>query len=187
MKRIIIIAIAVMLSIGAKAQESTFNAGDIVFNAGLGLGTSLYSGSGYTSFLPPVSISGEYGFQEDFLTEDLTLGIGGYLGFAGAEYKTRFGNEEWGWRYNYTVIGARAAVHYPLVDKLDTYGGLMLSYNLVSSSTIGNVPPGNDASSGGLGFSIYVGGRYYFNEKFAGMAEVGYGISWLNLGVAFKL
>jgi hypothetical protein len=175
------------ITFGASAQESTFNSGDIVLNSGLGLGTSLYSGVGYSSIFPPISISGEYGFREDFLTPGMTLGLGAYLGFAGAEYRSNIFGDTWGWKYNYTVIGGRAAVHYPFIENLDTYGGLMLSYNAVSITNIGNVPPSANPVSGRLGLSIYAGGRYYFSEQFAGMLELGYGISYLNLGVAFKL
>ena len=35
-------------------------------------------------------------------------------------------------------------------------------------------------------WSIYVGGRWYFTDSFAAMLELGYGIAWLNIGVAFK-
>lgn len=188
MKKLLFIVTAALIGYQGQAQESTFYKGDIVFNAGIGIGTTLWSGAGYNSILPPVSISGEYGIVEDFLTDDLTLGIGGYIGIAGSRFTSRFGNEEWGYRYNYTVIGGRAAVHYPLLDQLDTYGGLMISYNSVSVKEIGTIPIGlGRAASGGMGFSLYVGGRYYFSEQFAAMLELGYGIAYLNIGVALKI
>jgi hypothetical protein len=176
----------ICLGYHAQAQESTFNQSDLVFNAGIGIGTNLYTGSAYSSFLPPISISGEYALLENFITDGLTLGVGGYIGFAGAEYRVRVGNEEWGWRYNYTVMGARAAVHYPFLDKLDTYGGLMLSYNALNTREIGNVPGNINPEGGNLGISLYIGGRYYFEENFAAMAEIGYGVSNINIGVALK-
>jgi len=187
MKKLLFILAAALIGFQSQAQESTFNSGNVVFNAGIGFGTALYRGVGYRSTLPPVSISGEYGLMEDFITEKMTLGIGGYLGFASSKFTSTFGNEEWGYKYNYTVIGVRGAVHYPLVDKLDTYGGLMISYNAVSVKEVGEVPVGNSSESGRVGFSAYVGGRYYFSEHFAGMAELGYGIAYLNLGIAYKL
>ena len=185
MKRIILAIACVASVLSLRAQESTFNEGNLVFNAGLGLGTTLYSGRHYSSFLPPISVSGEYGLIEDFIAEDITLGVGGYIGLAGAEY--RFPASNWGWRYNYTVIGVRGALHYPLVDKLDTYGGIMLGYNAVSVRDVGDVPSGFSSASGGLSLAIYLGGRYYFSERFGLMGEVGYGVSYLNIGVALKL
>jgi len=42
------------------------------------------------------------------------------------------------------------------------------------------------ASAGGVAYSWFIGGRYYFSDKFAGMLELGYGITYLNLGIALK-
>jgi len=187
MRKLLFLLALSTMGFQSHAQESTFHANDLVFNAGIGFGTSLYSGRFYSSVLPPVSLSGEYGVQEDFIVEDLTLGVGGYLGFASSEYRTRFGNNEYGWRYNYTVIGLRGALHYPLVDKLDTYGGVMLGYNIFSSKSFGSAPTDFSPASGGLGLSMYLGGRYYFSDNLAGMAEIGWGVAYLNLGVAFKI
>lgn len=189
MKATLLFISAVALSLSVKAQSPTFSESDLVFNAGIGIGTSLYSGSYYRSTLPPLSISVEYGLQEDFLTDDLTLGIGGYLGVAGSKYEHKYPGGRYGYKYNYTVIGIRGAVHYPIVDKLDTYGGLMLGYNIVSFKEVGDFPAFDysDSVNSHMAFSIYVGGRYYFTDNFAAMAELGYGIAYLNLGVALKL
>jgi len=41
--------------------------------------------------------------------------------------------------YNYTniIVGARGTFYYPLVNKLDTYPGAVIGYNIVTSSTFG--------------------------------------------------
>lgn len=188
MKKITFLLCALALTIGAKAQTPTFSQSDFVINAGIGFGTSLYSGTYYKSTLPPISFSAEYGVKDDFITDDMTLGIGGYVGFAGSKYEYDYGGgNTYGWKYSYTVIGARGVVHYPFVDKLDTYGGLMLGYNIVSVKEIGNVPIGISSSSGGVAFSIFAGARYYFSDNFAVMGELGYGIAYLNVGVALKI
>lgn len=189
MRKLILIISALALSFSLKAQSPTFSQSDIVINAGFGIGTSLYSGAYYKSTLPPLSVSVEYGLKDDFITSDLTLGIGGYFGIAGSKYEQSYWGGTYGFKYNYTVIGARAAVHYPFVDKLDTYAGLMLGYNIVSYKETGDWNSGltTNAVGSSAAFSVYLGGRYYFSDKFAAMAEIGYGIAYLNLGVAFKL
>ena len=190
MKKLLLFLSAALFSAATYAQSPTFNQGDLVFNLGVGIGTSLYSGTGYKATLPPLSVSGEYGVADDFLTDDLTLGIGGYLGIAGSKYETAWAGYTYGYKYTYTVIGARGTLHYPLVDNFDTYAGLMLGYNVVNYKETGNWPTvinGNDATGSTMAFSIYVGGRYYFSDNFAAMAELGYGIAYLNLGVALKL
>lgn len=177
---------AIALAFSVNAQTPTFSESDLVFNLGIGLGTSLYSGSYYKSTLPPLSLSVEYGAKEDFLTEDLTLGLGGYIGFAGSKYDTPY----WGFKSSYTVIGLRGALHYPLVEKLDTYGGIMLGYNIKSHKTTGAYSGYIDTfnyDDNSVAFSVYIGGRYYFSDNFAAMAELGYGIAYLNLGIAIKI
>ena len=165
--------------------EPMFNQGDVVINFGLGLGTTIYSGRFYSQRVPPVSISFEYGYMEDFMVEDLTLGLGGYLGFASSKYEYRALN--WGWDYNYIILGGRGGLHYPVVEDFDTYAGVMMGVNIVSSSAFGTADTGRSAASSGLVFSLYAGGRYYLTEQFAFMAEIGYGIAYLNLGIAYKL
>ena len=41
-------------------------------------------------------------------------------------------------------------------------------------------------SSSHIAWSLFVGARYYFRENMAAMAELGYGPSYLNLGLAFS-
>ncbi len=95
---------------------------------------------------------------------------------------------DWGWKYSNIIIGVRGSFHYPFVDKLDTYAGILLGYNIASSKEFGTTIPGWDYSysAGGVVYSGYIGARYYIKDAFALMAELGYGISYLTLGVALK-
>ena len=166
------------------AQESTFNKGDKVLNIGLGLGSTLYSGSYFKSQVPPISFSIDIGIV-DGIAEKGVIGIGPYLGYSSYKYDY----SGWGWKTSNIILGARGSFHYPLVDKLDTYAGLLLGYNITSSKEFGDPGSGFDdvhASSGGLVYSGFIGGRYYFSDSFAGMLELGYGIAYLNIGVALK-
>lgn len=167
------------------AQESTFGKGDKVVNVGIGLLSGLYTGSGYTSKMPPISASFEYGILDDVLDVG-SIGVGGYLGYASAKWESSWGGDTWGWKYSNFIIGARGSFHYPLVDKLDTYAGILLGYDMVTVKDIGAIQSGYTANGSSGVFSAYVGGRYYFNDKFAAMAELGTGIAYLNLGIAIK-
>lgn len=92
------------------------------------------------------------------------------------------------WRYSYTIIGVRGDYHFYTTDKLDTYGGLMLGYDIVSDKRHGEGDGADSNASGSdASFSIYVGGRYFFNPHIGAFAELGYGIAWLNLGMTFNL
>jgi hypothetical protein len=61
----------------------------------------------------------------------------------------------WGWKYSNIIIGVRGNFHYPLIDKLDTYTGLLLGCDIATSKEFGNSVPGYNysASSGGVVYS----------------------------------
>jgi len=163
------------------AQSPTFEKGDKVVNLGIGFGG--YGTWGYKVAVPPVSASFEVGIQDGVLDKG-SIGIGGYLAFA--KYKETGYNGDSYWTFSRMVIGARGIFHYPFVDKLDTYGGLMLGFNNNTWKWNGSGVQGVNSGGSGLGFSLFAGGRYYFSENIAAMAELGYGITYLNLGVALK-
>ena len=166
------------------AQNTTFNKGDKVLNLGVGLCRLYYVGGSYSNRIPPVSGSFEVGVKDELFDENSSLGIGGYIGYTGAKWESM----GYGWNYSSIIVGGRAALHYQFIDKLDTYTGLMLGYNVVSSKSFGSGfgEFGNLAAASGIAYSWFLGGRYYFSNNFAGLLELGYGIAYLNLGIALK-
>lgn len=183
MKKLFAVAAIAFLSLSAiHAQEPTFNLGDKVVSAGIGFGTTLYSGAYYSRGVPPISLSYEQAIKDEILEKGV-IGVGGWLGYS--SYKWDYLG--WGYKYTNFIIGALGSFHYPLVDKLDTYVGIGLGYNISSSKEFGT-DPGYDynASSGGVVFAGMVGARYYFTESFAVFAQAGYGISYFSVGVSLK-
>jgi hypothetical protein len=173
----------------AFSQESTFNVGDKVLDLGIGFGSGYYSGSYYHTSVPPISISGEYGVKDGIL-EKGSIGIGGVIGYSAYKWEYDYAGYNYGWKYTNFMIGVRGSFHYPLVDKLDTYTGLVLGYSIQTESEFGDYVTGStDNSSAGsrpiLGW--FVGARYYFNDKFAAFGNLGVGIAYLTLGVSVKL
>ena len=131
-KRLFSMAIAIVAVTGLFAQANTFSKGDKVANVSIGLGSSIY-GSGFTGGIPPIGASFEYGVKDNLFNEQSSLGIGGYVGFTSA-------SQDWGVAsatYSSIIIGARGIVHYQLVDNIDTYGGILLGYNIASSKVTG--------------------------------------------------
>jgi hypothetical protein len=182
MKRnFIILAFALIFSVSLNAQN-TFNKGDKVVNLGIGLGSTLYSGAYYKGLIPPVSASLEVGIKDNLFDDKSSLGVGAYAGFASSKWEYL----GYGWRYTNIILGARASLHYQLIEKLDTYGGFIGGFRVATSKEIGT-PIGDASPGGGIVLSPYIGGRYYFSEKLAAMAELGYGIAYLNIGIALKL
>lgn len=167
------------------SEAQNFKNNDQVINIGLGLESNLFFGTGYTSNTFSMSASYEVGIK-DHVGDEGVIGVGGFLGYTTA--KNYFLGGDYGWKYSSLIIGGRGAFHYPLAynKKLDTYGGLILGYNIMSATPIGVTNNLSPESSRPV-LSIFVGARYYFNDNISGMAEVGYGINFLTIGIGIKL
>ncbi len=169
----------ISLSLSVSAQDDTYKKGTNVVSAGIGIGSSLGSFT-YGSQSPGISLQFEHG------TWDVGPGVislGGYVGVK--SYKYAYSGYSYKW--NYTVVGVRGAYHYTGLDvkNLDAYGGAMLAYNALSYS---DNYSGAKASYGStVGLIVFVGGRYYFADPLAVFVELGYGVSYLNVGLALKV
>jgi len=178
----IAILVAAMAMPGvANAQENAWHQKDMVLSAGVGIGLAGLYG---TSSTPPIFVAFETG-----VAEKITLG--GLVSYAGSSEDFVYGS----WKYSYIIIEARGAYHF--LDhnpKIDAYGGVGLGYNIVSASTTWKDPTAQNlfggtysASASYMLFDVFVGGRYYFSPKFAVQGEVGYGVGFFRIGVAYKL
>jgi hypothetical protein len=182
-KSVLLLVVAVFTFTQLVAQESTFSKGDKVLNLGIGFG-GRWSGSYMKTSIPPLSASFEVGVKDGVL-EKGSIGVGGYLAYASHKWEY----SGYGWKITDFIIGARGTFHYPLVEKLDTYTGLLVGYDISTEKEIGTTPYGGglyNSSYGGLTYAWFVGARYYFSDSFAALGELGVGITYLNLGIALK-
>lgn len=174
-----------------KANAQTYEVGNNVLSLGVGLGSSL----GYTNSTqsPALSIQFERGITE--LGSSGVLSIGGYFGVKNYKYDYSYFGYSFSQKWNYTLIGLRGAYHFTGldVDKVDLYGGVMLGYYILTYKYTDNDPThddnfynSNQNFKSTAGFSLYGGARYFFTEKIGAFLELGYGISYLNLGLAIK-
>lgn len=178
--------LALLFMAAAPLNAQMYKKGQQDLHIGVGLGSTFY-GSGYRSVIPPLNVSYEKGITDN-------IGVGGYLGYSSSRYRYSGYNSNYYWRYNYVIVGARAAYHYDLfeVPKLDTYGGIMLGFTFANARFHSNDPLVDESNysspgAGGVVWSGFVGARYQFKEKLGAYAELGYGISWLNMGVRLKI
>jgi hypothetical protein len=182
-----LLVIVLILGSFAALNAQPVEKGDKILNLGIGLGSTLYSGSYYKSTIPPVSASLEVVIKDDLFNDKGALGLGGYIGYTGFKSEYAWGNDYYGWKYTNIIIGPRGYLHYNFLDKLDTYTGLLIGYWISTNKEYGTIQSGYTAGSyGGVTWSWFAGGRYFFSDNFAGMLELGYGISYLNIGVALK-
>ncbi|MDR9418134.1 DUF6646 family protein [Gracilimonas sp.] len=167
MKKILTILFAiVLLPLAVQAQYG--GKGSLDINAGIGLGSNL-TGTGI-----PIGLSADYGINEE-------VTIGGYAGYASTSEDIGIGE----WEYTNIIFGARGTYHKEFVENLDTYGGVMLGYNVAEAEWKGQ---GNlSASVGGFTYSGFAGLRYHFTDKIGVYGEVGYGIAYLQTGLTVRM
>ena len=177
-KKVFLAVLAIVGSISIANAQEVFHKGTTAINAGIGLGS--YSDS---LSLPPLSVSLDYGVADNLINgNNGSISVGGFAGYtAGSHtygaYKSTF---------SYIALGGRGAFHYQFAPKLDTYAGLMVSYDIASASSNSSYVDTSVATSS-INWTLFLGGRYFFTEKIGAFAELGYGFYNLNLGVTFKL
>ncbi len=187
-------ALALAATIPATATAQ-FEEGDNVLGVGVGIlgGYNVgWSGSDYSQ-TPAINLHFDHGMGE---LGPGTWGLGGYVGYKSASYKARYLNYyNYDYRYTWLVVGVRGTWHYNEWhgDKWDTYGGVMLAYRGVTYkdhtdygaySYLGN---SYTYSGSGVGFSGFLGARYFFSDKIGAYGELGYGLTALQIGLAVKL
>lgn len=190
----------IVLTIGIISISTSFGQvfqkGTRVLNLGLGLGGNVYYlNSGYNS-TPYFNLSFDYGVYNFSDVDNLSLGIGGYFGYKNVwnRWNTwwydKNGNlhlsggfrENW----NYFSFGIRPTIHYSFDNNFQVYGGFQFGYVLVSYS---NTNPNfyyTESYGSRLGIGMLVAARYMFSKSFGAYGELGFGMTYLNLGVSFK-
>jgi hypothetical protein len=185
MKKIILILIMSVFVIGftnAQNTQETFAKGDNVIGVGFGIG-GVYGFNSYDTQTPVFGAQYDRGIVE--LGMGGVIGVGGFIGYKNYVYKNNNYKDKWG----ITIIGARGTFHYDLfkVKNLDTYAGTMIAFHILSNTN--NIPAQLDPDrsySNAAYASLFAGAKYYFAPKVAVYAEVGYGVAWLTMGIAFK-
>lgn len=179
MKKLVkFLCVAVMVfSAGLASGQARYDKGDVLLNAGIGLGY-YYAGG------VPLLLSGEFAVND-------VISVGPYLGYTSYKYNYGFFGSRYDYRYTFLDIGVRASYHFSELfeinnEKVDVYGGAFLGF-LISSFSGDSVTGYDDPYSGGVRLGLHAGARYFFSEKVAGYGELGYGIAPLSLGVTFKL
>jgi hypothetical protein len=168
-KVLVLVALLVGLagSTSLMAQNPEFSKG------GLYLGPRLLLGYGVG-----VGVNGEYGVTNN-------IGVTGTVSYQG--YTTGFVG--YNWTYSTISIMVGGNYHFDLlkVNKLDTYAGLSIGYNIYSVTSSDSRFAYTDAA-GSIGWDGRIGGRYYFSNNIAVACELGWAwLGYLRLGVDFKL
>jgi hypothetical protein len=188
MKKTFFIILVILSSVPAlQAQKSMIELGDKVISLGLGIGNTLYiGGTGYSTMVPPLSLSFEQAVLDDVFEKGV-LGVIGSLGYTSYKFRYNVDPYDFGWNYHNVILGAGSLLHYPLVERLDTYIGAMLGYNITTIAEYGVTGDNTADSVGGFVVAGFIGGRYYFTDQFAAFAQIGYGVAYLTFGLSYRL
>ena len=144
----------------------------------------------YTGGIPAVKIALDHGFRE---AGPGTITLGGSLGFFTQFYKNYIYKGQ-SYTQHWTCLSAifRAGYYYNFkrlkVPELNVYAGvgtgiLQRFYSYNGPSTY---DPLHQEGSGFI-VAIYAGANYFLTKKFAFFTEFGYDISYVTIGMTFKL
>ncbi len=152
---------------------------------GIGFGTHMRYSGAYTT-VPLFSANIDHALRDDIGPG--IIGVGGYIGYE--QFRDEYAGGEYGFNYASVIFQGRGTYHYQFFENFDTYAGIGLGLRYVNSSEFG-IHPANDGIEPHDGVrpsaSIFIGGRYFFTETVAAFAEAGIGVSFLTLGVTFRL
>ena len=144
-------------------------------NVGVGIGTYGFSGTGRL----PIVATIEHGFSDK-------ISAGVYGGFIQRNYDGNL-------KYSYKVFGVKGSYHFNDAlnianPNVDVYGGAALYYRSFTLKYKDSENPeySGKSTGGDLGIGIFAGGRYLFAKNAGVFAEIGYGISPLQVGLTLK-
>lgn len=146
-----------------ESNAQSFQKGDVIVNAGIGLGATFAFTSGLGL---PLGGGIEFAITE-------AIGVGGDIGFVSGSGLTAL------------YVGPKGYYHFNELlnienDQLDIYAGIGLYYRHFSYSGF----------TFGIGNGIYpgfhIGGRYYFSDNFGVNAELGNSYGWFKAGICLK-
>ena len=115
----------------AATADNGFAVGTNVVNLGVGFGNryaTVFTGSGGSS-TPALSFSYERGITE---LGGFVLGVGLVAGYPSSSYSYSFGSANFKQSTSDLIVNLRGALHYPVSEKLDAYGGLGIGYRNLS-------------------------------------------------------
>lgn len=188
---VLIVCLTAACLFNLSAQDTKMEAGDVTISAGIGVIPTFFADNS-TTLVPPVSLRLGYRVSPMF-------SISAYGGYSSSETGEIINPNESISRYrnDLLIVGLQPAIHSTYFDNWDIYGGFLIGYNIpmVDNTTtypedqiIDDVQPSfSRPAENNINFSGFIGASYYFGKHTGVFAEVGYGVSLLNLGVNIKL
>ena len=174
------------------AQSSPKGSFDL--SAGIGI-IPTYTGKNANTEIPALSLQGGYRVSEKF-------SINGFLGFSKSTSTPKLLQDGTDSQITNktTMFGIKGMLHKNFTDKIEMYGGMILGYSIFNTTETdaktgllvvrdkgAPTPYDPNAPNGQVLYAGFVGSKYWFKPKASIFAELGYGISILNMGFSFRL
>jgi len=176
------------------AQYSTFKKGESQATVGVGI-IPTFTGANTTTNVLPISTTIGYRVTDNFA-------VSAYAGYTQASTTPTLVNDGLlaSHNNNFVMAGVRAELHAARFERIDIYGGAMLSYAKpfvkATNATTNEVvdlgpsttnPYKNPAPKSTFLPSGFVGASYFITENLGAYVEIGYGVSILNTGLTIRL
>jgi len=171
--------------------------GSLYFNVGVGFGRF---GEWPNNKLPLSKYYGEStkipltSFALDIaLTDYIT--VAPFIGYAYTGQNRIFSGGTHGYHdwYHHYLVGSKNAAHFPISGHFTGYAGVSLGIQWTKEkldyyNNINNDPSTTTTySERHFFYSVFAGSKYHITKRAALFAEVGYGITWGNVGASFKV
>jgi hypothetical protein len=171
-----------------KAYPDSIKAGNIIVNAGVGVGTPLYG----KMTIPPLVVNVDYALPMG----GIPFTLGGFFVFNQSTFEEEWigASSRYGYIHTYTgtAFGARLAYHPNFeVKNLDAYATFALGYYLYGATTkyTGEwlVSKSKPANYDTIYFGFNLGARYFFTPVVGVWGELGYSaLSYITAGISVK-
>ena len=201
MKRLILKhTILLLFIIGTfKGNAQSFKKKQLDFSVGCGIQPTFITPPSIFNLLSG-NISTEYGITDQ-------ISNGGYVSYISASKsfyeKTLLSNNNnpiWlDWQENhywqFLITGLKGAYHFNKLiknDRIDLYSGIMAGYNFSKQTFTTYNPNSRNAiisvpNYGGFIWAAFIGCRYRVTEHAGIFAELGYGVTYFNFGLNYRV
>ena len=191
---LLLAGLGILLSCSILSAQNIPQQKGLTISAGVGV-LPTFLGENAKTAVPPVSLRIGYNFSRRF-------NLSGYFGFTDVSTKPKLFSDGLASqnRNQFTVTGLRAEIRQEISKKFNLYGGAMLGYShskleetdpftgqAIVRDPEAPTPYDPNAPKGQVIYAGFVGAHYFFQKKLGVFAELGYGISIVNLGLTIRL
>jgi len=173
---IFIVGLLISVVFSGSANAQVYRQGDGILSVGIGFGLASGTIGGLGDLgggFGPISL----GYEA--IVSDSRSGSFGVGALVGARLGTGVLSAN-----RFTIMG-RAAYHFNVSREFDLYAGLGLGVH-IQTWKLELLGMSTSESTTSFAYGLFFGGRYYISDAMALYAELGYGVTFVNIGLAFK-